>query len=145
MAVNSAPPSSNVIAQAGQRALQAVPLRALVQRAGDLEDVAVLLEGGVTLGAVPSLLVSCESPRRPRARADAVSVHVPGFVVVRSMAVSAVAYVLMGALYGYLVVYRPWTDPADATWQEAVVLGVFFAGMLGAWDAVSAWRRRRDR
>jgi hypothetical protein len=50
---------------------------------------------------------------------------------VKQVAGVLMGYGLMGAVYGYLMVYGPWAESEDRDWLLAVVLGTFFAVVMG--------------
>ena len=86
-----------------------------------------------------AVLVEGQRPQPGWVRASAI------LFAVKNFASHALAYGLMGVLYGYLMVYGPWADSNDRGWQDASVLGLCFAVVMAALEAGRAWLSRRNR
>ena len=86
-----------------------------------------------------AVVVEDQPPRRGWVRASA------SLCAVKNFAGHALAYGLMGVLYGYLVVYGPWADSKDRSWQDALLLGLCFAVVMAALERGRVWLSRRNR
>ncbi len=59
---------------------------------------------------------------------------------------TVLGYAVMGALYGFGLVYGPFGDEADESVLKAVALGTFFATFIALGERASGWwKRRRQR
>ncbi len=56
---------------------------------------------------------------------------------------AVLGYAVMGVFYGFGLVYGPFGDDADESWQEAVALGAFFVTFIVLGERVLGWWKRR--